>query len=840
MCLTINHNNAVNAFNLLHDINSINSPTSLMKLNLIFRSMALLLFVLISTEQYAQTVASLHGKVIQADGKPLLGVTVSVNGHPAVQTQADGSYRFPESISLPTQVHFQIVGYQPKKIAVDALNWHQNTGLVVQLFEGEVQVDEILVTGRRNNSYLINQTELGGKFACALKELPQSVSLVSRELMEDRQAFVITDMVQDLAGVNQASAYDDLTIRGFNSGYTTGFRLVNGMRSGYGYGTSFWRTPLTANLESIEVLKGPGASLFGDIAPGGTVNLVTKKPLEDRHGAVSFSLGSFQTFRSSLDIGGALDTSKRILYRLNVAHEDSRTFRDKNSRTSILIAPSFTFKPVEGTQIDVDATYDNFDGYLDRGLGIRNNDFFGQSRAYNVNQASDFLRTNFLTFAGRLTQQITPSLSLHASYMKSIYKEELNEFRTLNTYANPPENSIMNMRFQSKQATDYTDNVVGYLRYALDRSGHQHRFVLGIDYAGYGGDPDNILREARLRQVGDSEVPLTIDLNAATQPVIDVSSYVWRPQAEFPFLNPYKSYGFYVQDQVSIADRLQLIFGLRHEYYRSSSADLQSSFSTSQNVWLPRAGLTFIVNPQINYFASYSKGYIPVGADFIHNFENYGADRPFVAEDSYQVETGFKTGFFQNQLQTELSVFHIARRNMLLATGAQSEAGFPVYRQSGHVISQGVELDLRGQISREFQLMANYTFNHTEVRASNLVGEEGQPLSNAPRNMAGVWLKYLFSDTKLKGLGMGVGVNYVDRRRMDNAARTDESGMMIWDQWPSYTVANAALYYHIHRLRVSVNMNNIFDRYYYLGGFDYTRGFVGTPRNVLFSIGYNW
>lgn len=132
------------------------------------------------------------------------------------------------------------------------------------------------MTGRRNNSYLTNGVELGGKFAGKLKDLPQSVSVVSKEFMEDKQAFLITDMVHDLAGVNQASAYDDFTIRGFKSGYENGLRLVNGLRSSYGYGTSYFRPPLTINLESIEVLKGPGASLFGDITPGGTINMVTK------------------------------------------------------------------------------------------------------------------------------------------------------------------------------------------------------------------------------------------------------------------------------------------------------------------------------------------------------------------------------------------------------------------------------------------------------------------------------------------------------------------------------------------------------------------------------------
>ncbi|PRD48291.1 TonB-dependent siderophore receptor [Sphingobacterium haloxyli] len=703
-----------------------------------------------------------------------------------------------------------------------------------------VTLEEVLITGRRNNSYLINTTELGGKFSGILKDLPQSVSLVSREFMEDRQAFQITDMVQDLAGVSQASVYDDLTIRGFNSGYASGLRLVNGMRSAYGYGTSFWRAPLTANLESIEVLKGPGASLFGDIVPGGTINLVTKKPLEEQKTNIGFSVGSFQTLRSTLDMGGPLDKDSRFLYRLNLAYEASRTFRDNNQRKNILVAPSFRFRPAEGTQIDVDLTYDDFDGFLDRGLGIRNNDFYGQDRAFNVNQPTDFYRSRFLTFSTRLSQYITSDLSLHVNYMKSIYSEDLNEFRTLNTYANPPENTIMNMRFLSKKVKDYTDNLVSYLSYNLQKPGHAHRFVLGVDYAQYGGDKNNVQREARRRMLDGEEVPLTIDLESPVRDVIDVGSYVWLAQAEFPFLNPYKSIGFYLQDQMTIGERLNVIVGLRHEYYRSSSADLARSYETSQHAWLPRFGLTYHINDQVNYFASYSQGYVPVGADFIHNHEQYGGDRPFLPERSFQVETGLKAGFFSNQLQTELSIFHIGRENMLIATGEMGDSGFPVYRQSGRVISQGVELDFRGQVTKELQVMANYSFNRTEVKSSSREMEVGMPLANAPKHMGSIWMKYVIPHAALKGLGFGGGTNFMNSRRMENPMAIDDQGNMRWGEWPAYQVWNAALYYHISGARLSLNINNIFDKYYYLGGFDYTRGFVGTPRTAMLSLGFSF
>ncbi|QNL50879.1 TonB-dependent siderophore receptor [Olivibacter sp. SDN3] len=801
----------------------------------IFSTVVFLLLSIVGA--YAQTV-SLTGRVTGSQGNGLSAVTLRVDQY-VTQTSTNGYFSFSEKVQLPATIRVTAVGYAEQTIGLDS-SFSASEGLSIQLAPADVALEEVLVTGRRNNSYLVNTAELGGKFSGILKDLPQSVSLVSREFMEDRQAFVITDMVQDLAGVNQASAYDDLTIRGFNSGYTSGLRLVNGMRSAYGYGTSFWRTPMTANLESIEVLKGPGASLFGDIVPGGTVNLVTKRPLEEQKTSIGFAVGSFQTLRSTLDMGGPLDQDKKFLYRLNIAYENSRTFRDNNQRKNILVAPSFTFRPAEGTQIDVDLTYDDFDGFLDRGLVIRNNDFYAQDRAFNVNQPTDFYRSKFLSFSTRFSQHITHDLSIHVNYMKSIYSEDLNEFRTLNTFANPPQNTIMNMRFLSKNVKDYTDNLVSYLSYNFRRPGHDHRLVFGVDYAQYGGDRNNVQREARRRMLDGEEVPLTIDLEKPVRDVIDVGSYLWLDQAEFPFLNPYRSYGFYLQDQMTIGSRLHLIMGLRHEYYRSSSADLAQSYETTQHSWLPRFGLTYQINHQMNYFASYSQGYVPVGADFIHNYEQYGADRPFGAERSFQVETGLKTGFFDNQLQTELSLFHISRQNMMIASGEISDSGFPVYRQSGEVISRGVELDFRGQITREFQVMANYSFNHTEVKASSIASEVGMPLANAPKHMGGLWMKYVIPNAALKGLGFGAGTNFVSGRRMENPVTEDADGNQLWDEWPAYQVWNAAVYYYLRGVRLTLNLNNITDKYYYLGGFDYTRGFVGTPRNVMLSMGFSF
>ncbi|MBB1138129.1 TonB-dependent receptor [Myroides sp. WP-1] len=699
------------------------------------------------------------------------------------------------------------------------------------------QLDEIVVTSRRDNSYLTNSTVLGGKYKGRIKDLPQSISIVSSELMEDKQVFQVADIIPDLAGVTQASVYDEFVIRGFKSGYDSGIRLINGMRSAYGFGESYYRSPMTVNFESIEVLKGPGASLFGDIAPGGTINMVTKKTLEEHKGLLQFSAGSFETLRTTIDVGGPLDSNKKILYRLNAGYESSKTFRDINNRKNVAIAPSFTFKPVEGTTIDVDLVFDQFNGYLDRGMSTKGGDLYALPRTFTLSQPSDYFKTKTTTLSGRLTQRLAANFMLHVNYMKSIYEEDLNEHRTLNTYANP-EQTVVNLRFFDRHGKEYTDNLVSYFKW--DKYGEKidHHVVFGLDYAQYKGDKNSYQREARSKTVNGETVALTFDMNNPIYQGADISTYVWRSNSAYPFMSPYKSTGIYVQDQISVGDRLKMVLGVRHERYESESTDAKKTYTATQNVWLPRFGLTYLINDQINYFASYSQGYVPIAANFVSNYQEYGADRPFKSERSFQIETGVKTGFFANQLQVDLALFHIERKNMLIGTGQLTEAGLPVYRQSGRVLSQGVELDVRGQITKEFQIMANYTFNQTKVKSSAIAAEEGELLPGAPKNSGSIWLKYVFSTTAVKGLGFGVGMYYVDQRRLSESIGKDAAGNAQWGYLPAYTTANAAVYYHVDKFKIAVNINNIFDKYYFLGGFDYTRVFAGAPRNVMVALSY--
>lgn len=788
----------------------------------------------------AQSPQKIWGRVVDAFDQPIENALVIADATTTADTNRNGIFVLNYSDAFPLTLNIQMDGYNGNYLTITENQYDITQGLHIQLSSTNKGLDEILITVRRNNSYLTNNIALGGKFSGTLKELPQSVAVVTAEFMEDKQAYTTRDVIQDLAGVTEASSYDEVVIRGYKSGYNSGVRLVNGMRSSYGVGNSYYRSPLTLNLESIEVLKGPGASLFGDVAPGGTINMVTKKPLSKSKNSIQFTAGSFETLRTNVDLGGPLDKDKKILYRLNAGYEYTSTFRDNNEQRNFMLAPSFTFLPTDGTKIDVDLVYDQFNGYLDRGMGIKANDFYAMPRSFTLSQPSDFFRNKTISFSTRLNQRITDNVSLNLGYMKSIYQEDVNEHRTLNTYADAPTNTIMNMRFFDRHGKDFTDNVVGYVKWDLIGHNFDNHIVAGVDYSQYHGGENNNQREARSKTIDGKIVPLTFDLNNPVYAIQDISNYVWRTQGAYPFLNPYKTTGIYIQDQMTIADRLQLILGLRREFYDSKTYENNITYQANQNAWLPRLGLTYKVNSQINYFASYSQGFVPVGANFIQNYQDYGAEKPFKAERSYQIETGLKTGFFDNQLQVDMSLFQIQRQNMMISTGTVSEAGFPMYRQSGEAVSKGIELDVRGQLSKEFQIMANYTFNKTSVKSSSIDSEVGQSLPGAPKNMASLWMKYVFSDTQLKGLGFGAGMNYVDVRRMDNSIGNNAAGEAMWGYWPSYTTVNAAVYYHVGNMKLALNANNLFDTYYFLGGFDYTRAFPGTPRNIMLSLGYNF
>jgi iron complex outermembrane recepter protein len=801
-----------------------------------------ILFISISIVAAAQQIGSIFGNIRTPEGNPVEGITVALTqGNYATITDASGRFTLQ---NLPTGSHTVVargVGYREERREVvltsDALVLNFTLSATTNALQ------EVEVLGRKETTYKSEYSFIGTKTASLVIDVPQTISTVTKELMDDQQAYRLTDVVKNIAGVNQFSSYDDLTVRGFRNGYESGFRLVNGLRSGFSFGNGFFRVPLTANIERVEVLKGPGAALYGDINPGGTINMVTKKPLDEDRKAVSFSVGSFNTTRTALDFTGPLNEQKTMLYRLNFGYEDTRTFRDVIHNKSLIVAPTVTFLPTDKTTINAEMVYSNFNGYLDRGLPVQGGNLTALPIAFTLNQPSDYFIVNDYYLNASVNHRFTDRLSFNASYLKFNYSENLSEHRTLNTFADAPANTVMNMRYFERRAAEFTDNLSAYFALNGNTGSIGHKVVFGADYVKFDTDKASSMWEARQKLVNGQAVPLTFDLKKPVYELQDPTKYVRRPLPQFfiDYLNAvYNTTGIYVQDQIDITSRLSMLAGLRYEMFQDERDYGDGEEQIKQNVLLPRLGLTYALRENLNYFASYSQGFRPLRPEFIKFPERYGRNEPFDNETSYQVETGLKGEFFNNALFATVSLYQIEKMNMLFNTGDITEEGNPVYRQNGRVRSQGTELEMTGNITSNFNLNFNYAFNHTQVVETDLAAERGMMAPNAPKHAAGLWAKYTFAMPAVRGLGFAVGGTYVGERRMENQVQNIQTGELLWAYWPSYTVADAALFYNINKFRITVNLNNVLNEHHFVGGYDYFRSSPGAPRNYIATIGYTF
>ena len=364
----------------------------------------------------AQEAIIVRGHVTDTQGNPLLGVSIVLEGTTkGASTNEKGLYEI-HRVPVGKQTFvFSSMGYQTVKrdFEVTPNPSGTHTHLNVSLQEEAQQLQEVEIIGRRESSYKNTSSFSGTKTATAIRDIPQTINYVTKEVILDQGASTVNDVVKNVSGVSQYTTYNDFSIRGFR---TTGNRnsgnLLNGMRAQ----TSLWSASSLANIERVEVIKGPAAALFGNAAPGGIINRVTKKPLLQRLHTVSVNTGSWGTLKTYGDFTGPLNESKSLLYRLNLGYETTDGYRDLQGRNTLTIAPSFSFIPNEKTRFNVDITYYRLDGKVDRGQTI-----FGDADLYSVpitrslSATNDFLRETQMNISLGLTHKITdnPSFREH-------------------------------------------------------------------------------------------------------------------------------------------------------------------------------------------------------------------------------------------------------------------------------------------------------------------------------------------------------------------------------------------------------------------------------------------
>ena len=718
--------------------------------------------------------------------------------------------------------------------------------------DGKVKkLQTVEIIGRARKDYNSDYSFSASKIALKNMEVPQAITTVTKELIADKGVTRLGDVVKNVSGVTQTSFYNNYAIRGVTqqASYRES-RLMNGMVTSH----IFFSQPMMMNVERVEVIKGPASMTFSSTDAGGSINIITKKPLKTGRKEVSLSVGSYQTVVGALDFTGPLNKSKTLLYRLNLGYENGKSFRDLQFKKAYMIAPTIAYVPNEKTNISFEFVMSNNSNRLDRGQPIFKANpgdrpaLTSTPITYAIGAINDINKTLDLNFMGNLTHKFTDNLSINMAYMKHIWNEDLTELRTDNNFGKDSHGVIqrdkVQLRYVQRNSNFFTDNFNAYLNYDWKLGENfKNKSVLGYDLVmfevGHGGT--NTVRDYTGDKNAGTLTPRIPhwDLTKEGQYRVMYPGF-YQPQARrMQETTPmyFSTNSAYFMNQMELWNRLIFNIGLRQEWYTDKNFYKRKNEETvKQNKFLVRAGLMYKATKNINAYASYIEGFqmqtdAYLGYDGFRRRLSDGkiVRDPFKPKTTRMYEFGAKTEWLEGKLHASIAYYDIKQNNILtyddtVYNGAVDE----LMTEGGTERNKGLEIDVMGRILPNWLVNAGYAYNDSKVTDQR---RGTYRKDNAPKHTFNLWTRFDVKEGFFKNLGVGAGLNYSAEK-----ISWQEPDLVL----PDYTIVDAAVYYKIKDMQLSFNINNIFNKTYWLGAFNYPRLFPGTPRNVMFTVRYTF
>ena len=718
--------------------------------------------------------------------------------------------------------------------------------------DGKVKkLQTVEIIGRARKDYNSDYSFSASKIALKNMEVPQAITTVTKELIADKGVTRLGDVVKNVSGVTQTSFYNNYAIRGVTqqASYRES-RLMNGMVTSH----IFFSQPMMMNVERVEVIKGPASMTFSSTDPGGSINIITKKPLKTDRKEVSLSVGSYQTVVGALDFTGPLNKSKTLLYRLNLGYENGKSFRDLQFKKAYMIAPTIAYVPNEKTNISFEFVMSNNSNRLDRGQPIFKANpgdrpaLTSTPITYAIGAINDINKTLDLNFMGNLTHKFTDNLSINMAYMKHIWNEDLTELRTDNNFGKDShgveQKDKVQLRYVQRNSNFFTDNFNAYLNYDWKLGENfKNKSVLGYDLVmfevGHGGT--NTVRDYTGNAALGTLTPRIPhwDLTKEGQYRVMYPGF-YQPQARrMQETTPmyFSTNSAYFMNQMELWNRLIFNIGLRQEWYTDKNFYKRKNEETvKQNKFLVRAGLMYKATKNINAYASYIEGF-QMQTDAYLGYDGFRRDmntgqyvrEAFKPKTTRMYEFGAKTEWFEGKLHASIAYYDIKQNNILtyddtVYNGAVDE----LMTEGGTERNKGLEIDVMGRILPNWLVNAGYAYNDSKVTDQK---RGTYRKDNAPKHTFNLWTRFDVKEGFFKNLGVGAGLNYSAEK-----ISWQEPDLVL----PDYTIIDAAVYYKIKDMQLSFNINNIFNKTYWLGAFNYPRLFPGTPRNVMFTVRYTF
>lgn len=760
---------------------------------------------------------SIKGTIISFTDEPLTGVNVSLQ-HTTLASATNNLGQFIIK-DVPAGTYTLVassIGYSANKQNIVVVAGKM-ANLSLQLSENNQELRDVVVTAIRNN-YKSNSTSLATRTDVPLIETPQSAQILPQRIIKDKQAFTLNEVAPLLTGVKANNGMGAFTLRGF-TGYNHfdgSFITFNGVRGNL----YMWsQQPLLYNIERVEVLRGPASVLFSEGIPGGIINFVTKKPQVDSRYEFNVSAGSWNMGRISADATGALSKNKKLLYRLIGGVDRSNSFRNQQKIENYFVAPSLTYQFSNRTSLNLEVNYAYQEAVhqYDRGSFVKplangKFDFNYYSNKLTVQSPTDFGRTNNTSASLHFTHKVSDKLSFN------IIQRHIRSLLNFSDHGvvGAIRNDSISRSYQIWDYDQFNWQTTAFVNYTLNTGFIKHSLLGGVDYNHYGWHR-NDYRNSPSKRISILNPDYSNDVPA---PNAAVDYYDDNKQSN-------KVIGGYIQDQISLSQHFKLLVSLRYDDYKlkqtpmSDKDDLQGDDSEADS-WTPRLGAVYLPVKNISFYGSYNRSFNPQRSN------SAGSGGPFPPRLATQYEIGYKGDFFKNALSTMVAFYDIKYTNILAADPTPTNPNRQVLVDGTR--SKGFEITLQGNV-KDLSIIAGYAYNDHVLSSDNTIGKKGFRYINAPRNIANVWLKYNFSKTALKGLGIGIGGRYTS----DQVGNLATQNFLI----PESTVLDAVANYEIKRFNFQFNLNNIANERYFQGGVSrVTIASLGNPRNFRVGVGY--
>lgn len=681
-------------------------------------------------------------------------------------------------------------------------------------------LQEIVLTGKN-----IDNPISIGKTSIKPMDLPQASSVITNATLQNQQVNSITDILKNANGVyimgTTGGYQEEIASRGFSLSSSNTFK--NGIR--YFNGMSIE----TSGLERVEFLKGSAAMLFGNVSPGGILNLVTKKPKYEFGGEVGINYGSFNTIKPTLDVYGALNKNKTVAFRINGSYETADSYRNNVESERFYINPSFEFKLSKNTDLLIETDFTKDSRTPDFGAGIID---------YKV---VDLPRERFLGVSwGKYdSQQFANTITVNHRFNSNWNLNFVNGIRYYDTelFSNTRPNTGSNGSVQSNgdwnrsiQKTEAKDN---YFMQQLDLKGLfttgkiEHNVLFGTDVENF-----KTATTAYNQFSNYDTINIFENYNPTNEAVIPTLTENTLTKA------PINRFGVYAQDLISFTEKIKVLAGIRYSYQDTRSDVLKysdNSIASTKNydgAFSPKIGLIYQPTKNHSLFATYSNSFeINIGQD-----ETGKALEPSIVD---QYEIGIKNKLFTDKLYLNVTAYQISNDKFYQQSLANGNSYSYVKVLTGEVRSQGVEVDITANPIKGLTMIAGYSFNETKFLDEGYY-VAGSLLRYNPKNTANLSANYLVKEGKLKGINLGLISTYFGERYAGRSTRTqvvNDNRQLIYLQ--DFIQVDATLGYTFNQFRISTKLSNVFNELNYNVHDDNSVNPIA-PRNYSIALNYKF